>query len=128
MVDPVTTGRHSEPSHATVIPLGAYRPHPSVYRHLVMAAEELAGTQKVANAHRFWQAAARYRDMAHLPGREERVPVVRISNGLTVSLSGLMDATWLRYRGSFPGQSIDAEMVEAARHMLLELDWVLPGV
>lgn len=112
---------------AVIAATGYGRSHPSVYRHLVMAAEEIAGRDAPASgSSRFAVAAARFRDMAYGPGREQRGPVVRVSAGLDVPLPALMDAVWRTKRGSFPDQLVDAEMIDTARRLLLDLKWELP--
>jgi len=103
--------------------------HCYLFHHLSLAAEEIARRDDLAGGvERFAAAAARFRDLSYGPRREGVGPVVEIEDGAFVPLSDLLAASWSQHRGAFPNQGIDAELLEAARQLLLELAWHLPDL
>jgi hypothetical protein len=101
--------------------------HRCLFRHLMLAAEEIASPGgPAAREGRFAAVAARFRDLSYGPRRKGVGPVVVGEDGIVVPLSDLLAKAWLREREAFPGQGIDADLLEAARQLLLGLAWSLP--
>jgi hypothetical protein len=99
--------------------------HRYFFRHLTLAAEELACEGDPAG--RYAVVAARFRDMGYGPLREDIGPFVVLEDGTVARLSELLAAAWVPERGTFPGRHIDAELLAEARR-LLGLAWQLPDL
>jgi hypothetical protein len=101
--------------------------HRCLFRHLMLAAEEIALQAGLAcQDNRFAAVAARFRDLSYGPRRKGVGPVVEREDGTFVPLSDLLADAWLRDHAAFPDQGIDADLLEAAGQLLLGLAWKLP--
>jgi hypothetical protein len=97
-------------------------------RHLVVAAEEIAGERRYEpDAPRYVAIAARLRDMGLERDGESDGPRVDCTPGRPQPLLGLLGEAWLRRGGRLPVRNIDPELIEAAVELLLGIAWWVPG-
>jgi hypothetical protein len=99
-----------------------------LFSHLTLAAEEIARERApLGESDRYMAAAARFRDLGYGPPREGVGPVFVREDGTVAPLSSLLADARAPERGTFPGQPIDAELLAAARELLLGVAWHLPS-